>query len=604
MTGAWTANLFRDKFHSSIRNNDGGARIIRTASEATSDRSLSYKIPTMVSDIWNRLQKLLDKKLASIPTLLQAVRKDLYPIIQEAMTDVAPIIKVLYNNAAANVAQFAGGVGSASIDTSADESGVDLDEKGKINGTTSPNFNKLNPDDVGSTKSMNSTPQQQTQNHGKYLSMYGYDGDEEIDTDSSDSDGSEIRRSVGIRHFPLVKAMRQYCLSEPRLYEFFLAFENLAIDQIFGDINIIFGDSSNKEKQKKKDNSNITISLNSSNKQKLKNGTSNAGSKPKHRQYQSSIDLGDYVPSISSVGADRLPNYQHIHLLRYNYSILENTSSRDFTERIRHIERIHNQINLILCEIVYAVLKCFMKCLGDIILYKDQLEEKYASCSNTFDQDVISQHEDALLTILRESGYNISFIVDDLKQKIKSEFKDYSSVIFNPLLDGISTIGEISLNCICLMISQFVFDEGEFPTTIEQFRRAFIQIWFEPIDYYIADFTECVFYILYQSAIGLVHSASQDLLTHNIYASHAAASHSTSLWYQILRGQKFKNVKKFIPKHLRKNVSVKDILDLVIERTLTNIVDETLIYIKIECEKNFFKKFEKKEQRLFANHDF
>ncbi len=46
---------FKNKFDSSIHGIDGGSgpRIIRTASEATSDRSLSYKIPTMVSQIWN-----------------------------------------------------------------------------------------------------------------------------------------------------------------------------------------------------------------------------------------------------------------------------------------------------------------------------------------------------------------------------------------------------------------------------------------------------------------------------------------------------------------------------------------------------------------------
>jgi len=297
------------------------------------------------------------------------------------------------------------------------------------------------------------------------------------------------------------------------------------------------------------------------------------------------------------------PHYEYIALLKYNYNVLKNTSSQDFTDRIQHIERIHDQINLISCEIIYATLKCMMKCLGDIILYKDQLEEKYASCGHTFDQDVISSHEDSLLNILRDSGYNISFIVDDLKQKIKSEFKDYSSVIFNPLLEGISTIGEISLNCICLMISQFVFDDGEFPKNIQKFRESFISIWFDPIDFYLQDFTECVFFILYQSSIGLVHSASQDLLERNIFNSSSHSSHSSSTWYQILRGQNIEQIKKFIPKELAKSISVKDILDLVIERTLTNIVDETLIYIKLECEKNFFLKFQKREQRLF-NQDF
>eukprot|EP01083_Nonionella_stella_P187134 686939_1 len=529
----WTAHQFKHKFHSSIRGIDGGPRIIRTASEATSDRSLSYKIPTLVSQVWNRISHLLDSKREEIPQLLHAVNRDLYPMIQEAMNDVAPIIKMLYNSSPHAVYHR-------------DTSTSDIEDK--------------------------------QQQHGKYLSMFGYDGDEDS---SSDSDGDEIRRSIGIRHFPFIKAMRQYMMSESRLYEFFLAFENLAIDRVFGDINIVLAADKKKKKMK------IAITT-----------------PPIKKRYRSSVDFGSYIPPPAAADDAHLPHYEYIHLLRYNYSVLEKTSSVDLTERIRHIERIHNQINLILCEIIYATLKCMMKCLGDIILYKDQLEEKFLSSGHHFDQDVIGQHEDALLNILRDSGYNISFIVDDLKQKIKSEFKDYSSVIFNPLLAGISTIGQLSLNCICLMISQFVFDEGEFPNSITAFREAFISIWFDPIDYYIADFTECVFYILYQSSIGLVHSASQDLLQNNIFSyASSSNSHSSSTWYQILRGQKLKNIKKFIPKKLNKNISIKNILDLVIERTLTNIVDETLIYIKCECEKQFFAKFQKKEQRLFISND-
>ena len=599
--GGWTASKFKNKFHSSIRGIDGGPRIIRTASEATSDRSLSYKIPTMVAEVWSKITKLLDIKIKSIPRLLSAVKKDLSPIIQEAMNDVAPIIKLLYNN---QQTHGNGSVGFVDGQTSAEESGHDTDTPlghngNNLNGGSMKfkNFlnNNMDEKENGSNKSLNI---QNNQTHGKYLSMFGhgYDGDEDIDTTDSDSDGSEIRRSIGIRHFPFIKAMRQYCLTESRLYEFFLAFENLGIDQVFGDINIIFGEVNSIIKSVKNNNIKKSDNNNNNNK-KPQNGKT-------HRSYQSQVDFGDYIPAIKGANG-KTPHYEYISLLKYNYTVLFNTSSSEFRERITHIERIHNQINLILCEIIYATLKCFMKCVGDIILYKDQLEEKYSSCGNTFDQEeVISNHEDALLNILRDSGYNISFIVDDLKQKIKSEFKDYSSVIFNPLLDGISTIGEISLNCICLMISQFVFDEGEFPQSIYQFRQEFISIWFEPIDFYIADFTECVFYILYQSSIGLVHSASQDLLQNNIFQhSSAATSHSSSTWYQILRGQKLKNIKKYIPKYLNKNISVKDILDLVIERTLTNIVDETLIYIKLECEKSFFKKFEKREQRLF-NKDF
>ena len=614
--GGWTANKFKNKFHSSIRGIDGGPRIIRTASEATSDRSLSYKIPTMVAEVWAKVTKLLDIKQKSIPILLSNIKKDLYPIIQEAMNDVAPIIKLLYNNQQ-NPLSHLNGFGQ---DTSAEESGHDTDtgmganNKYRHNNYLSSNDFKM--DENGSGKSINAT----RQTHGKYLSMFGqgYEGDED-DTTDTDTDSSEIRRSVGIRHFPFVKAMRQYCLTESRLYEFFLAFENLAIDQVFGDINIIFGENHNKKDNDKK----TLLSKNNNNNNKPQNGKTTqetTNNIPSHR-HMSSVDYGDFIPSISSIynnangggTQQKLPHYEYIGLLKYNYSVLKNISSSDFTERITHIERIHNQINLILCEIIYAILKCMMKCLGDIILYKDLLEEKYASCGNTFDQDVISNHEDSLLNILRESGYNISFIVDDLKQKIKSEFKDYSSVIFNPLLEGISTIGEISLNCICLMISQFVFDEGEFPININEFRNAFISIWFEPIDFYIADFTECVFYILYQSSIGLVHSASEDLLRDSLfsYPTTTASSHSSSTWYQILTHNKHLqnhhkmmsnkgiNIKKFIPKYLSKNISVKDILDLVIERTLTNIVDETLIFIKLDCEKSFFKKFEKREQRLF-----
>merc|ERR1711933_218393 len=166
----------------------------------------------------------------------------------------------------------------------------------------------------------NVNPNSYQQRHGKYLSMFGhgYDGDE--DSSSDDSDGSEIRRSIGIRHFPFVSAMRQYCLTESRLYEFFLAFENLAIDQVFGDINIIFG------KTKKKKNNSNSNKLNPISEQKEKNGTT---SSYKHRSYQSSVDFGDYIPSISGLNGDssKLPHYEYISMFEYNYNILENTSS-------------------------------------------------------------------------------------------------------------------------------------------------------------------------------------------------------------------------------------------------------------------------------------
>ena len=78
----WTASSFKNKFHSSVRGIDGGPRIIRTASEATSDRSLSYKIPTMVAEVWQKITNLLNEKQTQIPILLNAVNKDLYPIVQ------------------------------------------------------------------------------------------------------------------------------------------------------------------------------------------------------------------------------------------------------------------------------------------------------------------------------------------------------------------------------------------------------------------------------------------------------------------------------------------------------------------------------------------
>ena len=216
---------------------------------------------------------------------------------------------------------------------------------------------------------------------------------------------------------------------------------------------------------------------------------------------------------------------------------------------------------------------------------------------------IAGNDQDALLNMLRDSGYNLSFIVDDLQQKIKSEFKEYSSVIYKPLLEGISTAAELSLNCICLVISQFVFDDGQFPQSLEALRESFVAAWADPLDHYIADFTECIFYVLYQSAIGLVHTASYDLMEHSIGSASSASSHASSLWFQIVRGQKHQKVEKYLPEELRKNVSVKDILDLVLDRTLSNVVDENMTFVKLECEKSFFDKFAKKEQRLFT-HSF
>jgi len=295
--------------------------------------------------------------------------------------------------------------------------------------------------------------------------------------------------------------------------------------------------------------------------------------------------------------------YEYVNLLRYDYDVLRRSSSPEFAERIQHIERIHNQITVILCEIVYATLKCTMKCVGELVLYKDHLEEKWLSCGNSFDQDVICNHEDALLNMLRDSGYNMSFIVDDLRTKIKSEFKEYSSMIYKPLLEGIATCAELSLNCICLVISQFVFDDGQFPQTLKALRESFVAAWEEPLDHYIADFTECIFYILYQSAIGLVHTASYDLMEDSIYKASSSSSHASSLWYQIVssRGQKHQKMEKYLPEDLRKNLSVKDILDLVLERTLSNVVDENMNFVKLECEKRLFNKFARKEKRLFGD---
>lgn len=196
----------------------------------------------------------------------------------------------------------------------------------------------------------------------------------------------------------------------------------------------------------------------------------------------------------------------------------------------------------------------------------------------------------------------MSFIVDDLKTKIKSEFKEYSSVIYKPLLDGISTAAELSLNCICLVISQFVFDDGQFPQTLAALRQAFVKAWEDPLDHYIADFTECIFYILYQSAIGLVHSASYDLMEHSIGSASSSSSHASSTWFQIVRGHKL-NVEKILPEDLRQSVSVKDILDLVLDRTLSNVVDEHMTFVKLQCEKSFFNNFAKMEQRMFT-HSF
>ena len=59
-----------------------------------------------------------------------------------------------------------------------------------------------------------------------------------------------MRRSVGVRHFALIAAMKQNCGAEARLYEFFLAFENLTIGQVFADINVVFSTLKDAHKAK------------------------------------------------------------------------------------------------------------------------------------------------------------------------------------------------------------------------------------------------------------------------------------------------------------------------------------------------------------------
>ena len=282
-------------------------------------RSLSYKIPTLVSEAWARITEIVNRKQRAIPLLLQSIDKELRPLIEEVIHDVTPIIKLLYN-----------AVGYGSLSGMGRE---DIHED-------------VHPHSAG---------------HKARASVFGhgYDGD---DDSWSESEGDEMHKKVGIRHFPLIRGMKEFCLTESRLYEYFLAFENLAIDQVFGDVHVVTGSSQS--------------SL----------GTTPRGSAPHGPSGGRHRDSFDF-------SRGRLPQYEYVELLRYEYGTLQRSSSSEFAERIEHIERIHHQITLILCEIVYATLKCTMKCVGELVLYKDQLEEKWLSCGKAFDQDVISGHE-------------------------------------------------------------------------------------------------------------------------------------------------------------------------------------------------------------------
>ena len=90
-----------------------------------------------------------------------------------------------------------------------------------------------------------------------------YNGD---DDSSTNTDRSEMRRSVGILHFAFISAMKQFflgtsrrsvgilhfafirhCTTEGRLYEFFLAF-----DQVFVDTYVVFGSLKDVHKAKAK----------------------------------------------------------------------------------------------------------------------------------------------------------------------------------------------------------------------------------------------------------------------------------------------------------------------------------------------------------------
>ena len=497
---------YSNRGRSKVLTEDRGPRIIRLAAEATSEESLSYKIPTKIHDMWEESNEIINKKMdKKLNRLIDSCKNELYPLIQECIHDVIPIAKDLIESSKAK---------------------KDSSEKERSGGS-------------------------------------GRNKNNDNDSQSSDSDVDGSTMTIGLNNFAMIKAMKQYCLIEERLFEYLIAFCNLSIEKPYLSRKGTFIDMLNYK-----------YDLLLSSKSNLSN-----------------YNVGSRKSGNSSENDDRPLSPDN-----YGMSPHSNVMNEEFMDRIRQIERIHKMISSNLIDIVYHLFKTLIEqCFSLIVAYKDELEEMFEKDnlpnSNRIMSEMHEMHEDRLLSILRNCGYNLSLVCDELKQKILQRFHDYSSKIFFPILDGIVTLCKLSANCLSLIISNFSFDENLHSiSSVKEFRQHFVECWEQSVDYYLSDVTECVMNTLYRSCVGLVCSASQDLLKESILTmSSSAHSHSSSQWFQILKVKKYRMDKiEAIFSRITKYITIKDVLNIAISRTLINVVEERLIFLRLDAQKRFF----------------
>ncbi|ETO19395.1 hypothetical protein RFI_17838 [Reticulomyxa filosa] len=548
-----------------------GPRIIRSASEATSEQSLSYKIPTHVGDVWRKVIAQIDNKHKVINKFKDNIAQTMYPIIQVIMNGIIPAIKTMLREPSASSPDLK----PKSHDK--DISRLQLDT----------NFNDEKDQGMLSFNNNN--------NKKKYY-IYNFEENKRhpvvchtcIQNQKHYSDESHVHKDISLFDFPFINAMYQYCLTEVNLYEYFLAFERLAIEEPFGpimgqDFTQTFGSGRDRSQS---DQTRVHL------KPQLSNSNSSNNNWTK---------LGQNDNGISNASLHHDPGnakYKYMHLLEYNFELLSKMCSEEFEERMRYVMRVHAMIRRFICEIFYEFVRAFSKCLRLLINYRDTFEK-----TSLVDEDAVEMdpeyHEERLIGILRDSGYNMSWICDDLIQRSKIRFGKYSEWIYTPLMDGINTIAQLCCNALSLIIVDFSFENSR-PKTIQEYRRYFIKAWKKPIDMFIFDLSEAIFEILYQSTVGLICSTCVDLLkgtlrTHVLpkvklilRGQHKAANSDNHN-----KSQTSQKKQRIIPKAIKHYISLKEIVDIVTERVLYNVVSENLTYLRFECEKKFYKTFEK-----------
>ncbi|ETO26205.1 hypothetical protein RFI_10932, partial [Reticulomyxa filosa] len=164
-----------------------GPRIIRNASEATSEQSLSYKIPTRVADVWRHVVAQLELSHKTIDEFKGTVVQVMYPIVQLVVNGVVPAVKAMLREPS----------------------------------TSSPDLKPKSHNKDISKLQLESSFNDEKDQESQY---------------STDSDESHVHKDISLFDFPFINAMYQYCLTEGNLYEYLLAFERLAVEIPFGPV--------------------------------------------------------------------------------------------------------------------------------------------------------------------------------------------------------------------------------------------------------------------------------------------------------------------------------------------------------------------------------